>query len=70
MIEIDKDIPRPLSTKGSKYPFERMDLGDSFFVPGITSSHLSNGARQWGRHHNMKFVVRKEADGARVWRVE
>jgi len=60
-IPIDRNIPMP-----SPYPFYRMEVGDSFFVP----DHLTQDVRrvcyqQAGR----KFATRVVAGGLRIWRI-
>ena len=37
MFLIEKNVPLPPSMhESSKYPFRTMEIGDSFFWPGIT----------------------------------
>lgn len=72
MIGIDKNIPVPPSRRGSGksvYPFDKMELGDSFFVPKKKQSIMAAYARVVGKRKGMKFITRVEADGVRVWRV-
>lgn len=62
--QIEKGVP--LSTLHCKYPFSKMEIGDSFVsqhqkVRGVASHH--------GHKHNMKFTVSKTGNGFRVWRV-
>lgn len=73
MLKIERDIPVP-ETRGrhAKYPFNEMEIGDSFFVPAddrpipilqrsiIASAHKLES----------KFVTRAVDGGVRVWRVE
>lgn len=74
MIKIDKGVPTPTtSAAGSKplYPWRSMDVGDSFYVEGVprgTIGSSANGAaaRIGG---GVRFTVRKEGVGVRVWRV-
>jgi hypothetical protein len=78
MYEIEKNIP--MKTRG-KYPFNEMEVGDSFFVP----NPFHNKARQAALARNGKryrkragktqrFVTRTAvhmtATGVRIWRVE
>lgn len=65
-IEIEKGISAP-SQRG-KYPFTAMEVGDSFFVPGVTTSKLVNAA-QAHRSNGRKYTTRTENGGARVWRI-
>ena len=62
-IKIEKDIPLPKTR--SKYPWAEMDVGDSFFVPGIRAEVVTGSifkpAKEWG----WKFAGRtlKDPDG-------
>ena len=67
-IKIEKNIPIPKPR--NKYPFALMDVGDSFFVPGKTASHLSGSIGNAMRITSGKFVTRNIDGGVRVWRVE
>ena len=82
-FKIEKDVELPRSRLGrhnQKYPFEDMEVGDSFFAPanglerGVLGSRINNAARPFGKRHDMKFTVRiveeKQGEGVRVWRVE
>lgn len=76
-IEVDSNIPIPARRRRpSKYPFEKMDLGDSFFIE--STEDRPNPERALGsvvhaankRYGEMKFRIAKVDGGARVWRVE
>lgn len=69
-IKIEKGIPIPAGSKGvHKYPFAQMEVGDSFFTPCENLPSLRVYARQVGKEKGLKFSVRQEEGGARVWRV-
>ena len=68
LITIDKNIPLPRRNHNrigkSKYPFDKMEVGDSFFCEGkaaAMSVHLAN--KRGG------FTSRSVEGGTRVWRV-
>lgn len=72
-IVIEDNVPIPLGVgrigAPEKYPFERMNVGQSFFAKTKPASLK--------RYLNMikdrlpgKFVAAAEGDGTRVWRVE
>jgi hypothetical protein len=67
-FKIDKDIPAPPRLK---YPFDIMEVGDSFSLPSSEAIRVGNLARAWGKRHNAnaKFMVRVGDDGARIWRI-
>lgn len=72
MIKIDKAVPLPPVNTGKnvKYPLRYMEVGDSFFVEGVTVSKLSGTLPP---HKPKKFSTRSVTeggvDGVRVWRV-
>ena len=72
-IKIEKSVPMP-SGPGKRgrmiYPWDEMDVGDSFFVDGVSSAAMSACASAFGRRNGKKFTCRKEGTGTRVWRVE
>ena len=70
---IEKGIPVPKMTgagRKTKYPFESMQVGDSFFVKDGTVKTLSRSCGIYGKRLNRKFTSRTVEGGARVWRVE
>lgn len=77
-IQIDKGIPIPTKMqlgRRSKYPFDIMDVGDSFFVPGRDGKSFGGtvtAARK--RLTDMAFEMRTVKEdgviGVRVWRTE
>ena len=76
-IKIDKGIPMPESRSSgtSTYPFEDMEVGDSFFAAGKTRPQMDNACGHWRKKKGWKFTIeggRTENDviGARVWRKE
>lgn len=83
-IKIEKGIPIPTTIpKGSKFPFDKMEVWDSFAIPIVeitdkgklihNSSSVSTAAGHFCRtHKGYKFVVRtlREQEIIRCWRVE
>lgn len=60
-----------------RYPFLRLQVSQSFFVPSTRSEPpdtIQNRVANRGRYHAQKyglvFVSRRYADGVRVWRIE
>ena len=70
-IKIEKGIPLPPLGRPPIYPWQEMEVGDSFLV---SSSHnrIHNIAYATNKHLSPKrFAVRRQPDGSyRVWRVE
>ena len=65
-LPIDKGIPLP-----KRYPFEHMQVGDSFVIPPNTHrTTVSIAAKRFGDKHGVKFATRKLPDGTlRCWRI-
>ena len=63
---IDKHIPLPM-----KYPFDGMEVGDSFLVPShVNRTTVSVAAKRWGEKHDVKFTIRMTEDRKlRCWRI-
>jgi hypothetical protein len=69
-VKIEKNIPMPLSTRGgSKYPFLRMDVGDSVFIAGMTPAGAGSITGHARRKAGFKFTSRAVEGGVRVWRI-
>ena len=64
-FKIDKDIPIPDGKRNSIYPWNKMNIGDSFF---IKTKSISMGATN-KRYSPKRFITRKVEDGYRVWRI-
>jgi hypothetical protein len=64
MPPIDKNVPLP-----ARFPFEQMEVGDSFAVPpSVHRTTVGIAALRYGRKHGMKFITRKTLDGTiRCW---
>lgn len=62
---IEKGVPIP-----GRFPFEQMEVGDSFAVPsGVPRTTISIAALRYGRKHGAKFTTRTLPDGTiRCWR--
>lgn len=71
MIEINKGLPVPPDTRGMKrkYPFDKMEVGDSFFVPDKTSDCMSQCIAYAKKRLGFSFTRRTVDGGVRVWRI-
>jgi hypothetical protein len=76
MIKIEKGIPVP-ERSNIKYPWGRMEVGDSFFVKCEYSKikhHSVNGSMYYWKKRNKKddwkFTVRRVDGGIRAWRIK
>jgi hypothetical protein len=81
-IKIDKDIPIPEKTRYAgrtrKYPFNIMQVGDSFLTPYnegeapiLLHKRLSAAWYKYAQKHgDVAFIGKQEATGVRVWRTK
>lgn len=71
-IKIEKNVPCPKNF--TKYPFDEMDVGDSFFVEAqgktINAALISWKRRKKNIGSGKKFIRRTVNGGQRVWRIE
>jgi len=72
-LKIDKGIPLPARKgRAKKYPFDQMDIGDSFLVPvGATKSDSSiySSMSQAKKRLNINLTCARVDGGVRVWRI-
>jgi hypothetical protein len=73
-FSIEKDVPLPEKNVRWKYPFDQMEVGDSFFVVNKDTTQMSALCKRAGKRLEGRFVTAKsEKDGqsgVRVWRME
>jgi hypothetical protein len=71
MIAIDKNVPLPPPKRGPEatFPWQSMEVGDSFLVEGRSQSSVASHGSLAGQRYGRKFTTRKEGDGVRVWRI-
>ena len=76
-IHIDPDpIPIPPPNTGPKkgkafkYPFHKLEVGESFFVENLQSRNLGGSVTYASKVLNRKFITRTMEGGVRVWRTE
>lgn len=72
---IDKGVPVPTKYCAgrdvSKWPFNFMDVGDSFLVADPDEAKKARQAAATKAHRSgWKFASRKEGGGLRIWRTE
>lgn len=72
MYKIEKNVP-VVKTR-SKWPFGKMEVGDSFIIPKgdyINMNNIYSAASHYGkRHGGMKFTTKACDEGRRVWRIK
>lgn len=79
MIKIDKGLEIPPRRGGfgggarSKYPWQYMDVGDSFFI-GVSIRTISGAVsvrqKRHGERYTCRIVTENGVKGVRVWRIE
>ncbi len=72
-VTIEKNIPVPV-TNTFKYPFEEMEVGDSFLISGDEAVRkLRSAAAYHSRRSEAKYSVRSVSEGdsvgVRCWRI-
>lgn len=71
--EVEKNVPIPERSGGRipKYPWNEMDIGDSFLVEDLTAYNaLMSGAGQRKIRNGEVYTIRKVPEGVRVWRIK
>ena len=68
-VVLEKNVPMPKSRYWSKWAkiTDDMDIGDSILLPDRKTSDLFC---QHGFRRGLRFTVRQEEDGLRVWRIK
>ena len=65
-IKIEKGIPIPPLGRHAIYPWDAMEVGDSFLAPRSVNSAIASKRRA-----PKVFAIRKQPDGSfRIWRVK
>lgn len=67
VIEITKTVPLP--DKRYRYPYDKMEVNDSFVVPVSHRQNVFNANWRAAKRLGWKFMARREGEYIRVWRV-
>lgn len=68
---IEKSVPFNESIAPKKYPFAKMEVGDSLFFKTKKEGRSAAGAAYgFGLRNDMKFIARADGDGTRIWRIK
>lgn len=75
MLKIDYDVPIPsdgrhTGSRRSLYPFDDMEVGDSFFRKGPYDRMQANILGCASRRKPKKFTTRRVTGGIRCWRIK
>ena len=73
-FEIETGVPLPEKNVRYKYPFDQMEVGDSFFVANKDTTQMSALCKRAGKRLGSRYVTAKaergDQVGVRVWRME
>lgn len=67
-IELERGIDMPLVRVVYSYPYEEMDVGDSFVVPVSARQKVLNANYRASRRLGCGFTAKTEGEVIRVWR--
>ena len=79
MYEIEQGVKIPETSRRSKYPWGKMKVGDSFFVPTPKETNIAAhstsiraaGIRTLGKGMTtVKVVTENGVEGVRAWRIK
>lgn len=63
---IEKNVPLP--SRANKWPFARMEVGDSVVIPAAEAHRGRSASQAIERSKGWKFATRRESGGLRIWR--
>lgn len=69
LIEIDRGIPMPPVQRKSHWPFDKMKVGDSFFIDASRRAAVKAAIQLRHRRGPERYAIRAREQGVRVWRV-
>jgi hypothetical protein len=67
-IEVERGLDMPVPRVVYSYPYEEMDVGDSFTVPVSARQKVLNANYRASKRLGLKFMAKTEGDVVRVWR--
>ena len=67
-IGIEVGVPAPKMRVVYAYPYEDMDVGDSFAVPLEARAKVLNANYRAGKRLGRVFTAKTDGDTVRVWR--
>jgi len=69
-FKVEKNIPIPKYSREHKYPWDEMDVGDSFYVSQESAAGARASASSRAKDGHGKYASRTVEDGCRIWRIE
>jgi len=67
-IELERGIEMPKRRVVYAYPYEEMDVGDSFTVPVSARQKVLNANYRAAKRLGCKYMAKTEGELIRVWR--
>jgi len=68
--KIEKNIEKK-KTSCQKYPFDKMEVGDSFEFNKQERTEIATAAAQYAKRNGVKFSSKKQDEGkVRIWRIK
>ena len=68
-IELERGIGMPTPRVVYAYPYEEMDVGDSFTVPVVARQKVLNANYRASKRLGLRFMAKTEGEVVRVWRI-
>lgn len=68
-IAIEKRVAMPRLREVYQYPYENMDVGDSFTVPKKDRARVLNANYRAYLRYGIKLSAKTQGDVVRTWRV-
>ena len=68
VIEVERGLEMPTPRVVYSYPYEEMDVGDSFTVPVAARQKVLNANYRASKRLGLKFMAKTEGDIVRIWR--
>ena len=68
-IEVQQGVAVPPPRVVYAYPYEDMEIGDSFVVPLGARQKVMNANSRASKRLGRRFIARTEGDLVRIWRV-
>ena len=68
VIEVERGLEMPTPRVVYLYPYEEMDVGDSFTVPVAARQKVLNANYRASKRLGLKFMAKTEGDIVRIWR--
>ncbi len=69
-ISLEKSVPMPELRRVYNYPYETMEIGDSFSIPVVDRARVLNANYRASRMLGIKLQAKTQGEIVRTWRTE